>query len=143
MSAESTYDQQRTAVPWISILVASIISIVVSMIANLIVRSIGLAVFDISDDFEPLATVGPVIMASFMYGIIATIAFTITRYFARDIRRTWLIVAGIGLVVSFIPPLLQLTLENSSAAAVVLLMIMHLVAAAVFVPLMLRFAGED
>ena len=143
MSAESTVTQQRTAMPWASLLMAGIASIIASMAANLIVRSIGIRVADVPGGFEPLASAGPVVMASIAYGAIATIAFTITRYFASNLRRTWLIVGAVGLIASSIPPLSLLSQDDSSGAGVVILLIMHLAAAAIFIPTMLRVAGDE
>lgn len=144
MSAETTSDRSKFAtMPWVSILIAAIASIGISIVANLIVRAIGLAVVDVPDSFEPLASAGPVVMASITYGLVATIAFVITRWFASNIRRTWMIVGLVGLVVSLIPPLGLLSQDDSSGAGVVILMIMHVVAAAVFIPTMLRLAGDE
>jgi hypothetical protein len=122
---------------------AGIASIIASMAANLIVRSIGIRVADVPGGFEPLASAGPVVMASIAYGVIATIAFIITRYFASNLRRTWLIVGAVGLIASSIPPLSLLSQDDSSGAGVVILLIMHLAAAAIFIPTMLRVAGDE
>ncbi len=70
------------------------------------------------------------------------IAFTITRYFSRNLRRDWLIVGLAGLVVSFIPALGASSQDGATTAGVATLMIMHVVAAAIFIPTMLRLAGD-
>ncbi len=143
MSAESTSNRSKFAtLPWVSILIAAIACIGVSMIANLIVRAIGLALVDVPDSFDPLASAGPVVMASIMYGLIATTAFVIVRWRASNIRRAWTIIGLIGLAVSFIPPLGLLSDDDSSGAGVVILIIMHIVAAVVFIPGLLRLAGD-
>lgn len=138
MSTEMTNEQPRQAIPWGSIGITAAAAIVVSMIANIIVRAIGTSIVNIPDSFEPLDTLFPVIQASVMYGLVATIAFIITWRFASDRRRTWLIVGLAGLAVSFVPPLALLSQDDASGAGVVILMLMHLVAAFIFIPAFLR-----
>ena len=142
MSADSTAETRGRSIPWSSILIAAAISIVVSMILNQIVRLIGTSVADVPDGFEPLASAGPVVFASVMYGVFATISFIAVRFFANNWRRTWLIVGLVGLIVSFGPPLAQAGSDDSNGAAIAILMIMHVVAAAVFIPVFLRMTGE-
>ena len=142
MSAEPSAERPRTGMPWAAVTLAATISIIASMIANFIVRSIAIRVVDVPGGFDPLASTRPVVQASIMYGIVATIAFIITHRFARDLRRTWMIVGLVGLLVSFIPPLGLLSQDDSSGVGVVILLIMHIVAAAIFIPTFLQFAGE-
>lgn len=142
MSADPTIEIQRRAIPWASILIAGIASIVFSMMANLVVRSIAIRVADIPGGFEPLASAGPVITASISYGIVAMIAYTLTYRFASELRRTWLIVGLAGLAVSFIPALSTSSQDGATTAGVAILIIMHIVAAAITIPLMLRLAGD-
>lgn len=143
MSTESTMDQeQRRSIPWASILIAGIASIVLSMAANLVVRSIAIRAADIPGGFEPMSSAGNVVTASISYGVFAIIAYTITYRFARDLRRTWLIVGVAGLVVSFIPALTTSSQDGATTAGVATLVIMHIVAAAITIPLMLRLAGD-
>ena len=142
MNAESPVEQSRPGMPWAGITLAAAVSIVGAMIANLIVRSIGIRLVDVPGGFDPLASTGPVVFASVSYGVIATIAFIITVRFARNLRKAWLIVGIVGLLVSFIPPLGLLGQDDSSGVGVVILMIMHLVAAVIFIPTFLRFAAD-
>ena len=142
MSAESAFEKQNSTMPWASILIAGIASIVASMVANLIVRSIAIRIFDIPGGFDPLATAGPVVMASITYGFVATIAFIITRRFAKNPARSWLLVGLVGLIISFIPPLGLLSQDDSSGVGVAILLVMHAVAAAIFIPTMLRIARD-
>jgi hypothetical protein len=142
MSTEMTTEHSRRAIPWASIGISAAVAIIASMIVNLIVRAILTSVVDVPDSFEPLDTFFPVIQASVMYGLVATVAFILTWRFASDIRRTWLIVGVAGLVVSFAPPLLLLTGDDASGAGVAILIVMHFVAAAIFIPAFLRLTPE-
>jgi hypothetical protein len=142
MSSSTVTEARRESMPWASILVAGIAAILLALVANLIVRWIALQIADIPGGFEPLASVGPVILASLYWGVMATIAYAITRRFARNPRRTWLIVGLIGLVVSFIPALSASSQDGATTAGVATLIVMHTVAAAITIPPMLRLAGE-
>jgi len=112
------------------------------MVANLIVWLIGTNVFDIPGGFDPHASAAPTVMASIAYGIVATIAFVITLRFAKNPARTWMIVGLAGLLVSFILPLGLLSQDDSSGTGVALLLLMHIVAAAIFIPTMLRLGND-
>lgn len=138
MSTDVKTERTEEAMPWASIGITAAIAIVVSMVANLIVRAIGIRIVDVPDSFDPLVSARPVIQASITYGIVATIGFIITWRFATDRRRTWLIVGLAGLVVSLVPPLALLSQDDASGAGVVILMLMHLVAASIFIPAFLR-----
>ncbi|CAN5747160.1 hypothetical protein BH23CHL2_BH23CHL2_14510 [soil metagenome] len=142
MPTESTVEKERRSIPWTSIMIAGIAVIVASTMANLIVRSVGIRVADVPGGFEPLASAEPVVFASITYGLVAVIAFAVTRYFASNIRRAWLTVGLVGLALSFIPPLSLSGQEESNAAGIGILLVMHLVAAAIFIPTMLRLASE-
>ncbi len=142
MPMESTIEQQRAPMPWASILIAGIASIVASMVANLIVWLIATSVFDVPGGFDPLASAAPVVKASIAFGIVATITFVIILRFAKNPARTWMIVGLTGLLVSFILPLGLLSQDDSSGTGVALLVLMHVVAAAIFIPTMLRLGSD-
>jgi hypothetical protein len=122
---------------------ATAIATVAAVVANLVLRALAVAVLDIPQpEFEPLqaravavSTAGGVIAAGVVYAIV--------ERFARDPRRTFLIVAVIALVLSLWAPIslgLADPPENpgTDAGSVGTLIAMHVLAAAISVPVLLR-----
>jgi hypothetical protein len=125
------------------IVAATAIAAVAAVVANLVLRALAVAVLDIPQpEFEPLqaravavSTAGGVVAAGVVYAIV--------ERFARDPRRTFLIVAVIALVLSLWAPLslgLADPPENpgTDAGSVGTLIAMHVLAAAISVPVLLR-----
>jgi hypothetical protein len=124
---------------------ATALAAIAAVVANLLLRAVAVAVLDIPQpEFEPLrpravalSTLGGVIAAGVVYALVAR--------FARDPRRTFLIVAGIALVLSLWAPLslgLADPPENpgTDAGSVGTLIVMHVLAAAISVPVLLRIS---
>ena len=122
---------------------ATAIAAVAAVVANLVLRALAVAVLDIPQpEFEPLqaravavSTAGGVVAAGMVYAIV--------ERFARDPRRTFLIVAVIALVLSLWAPIslgLADPPENpgTDAGSVGTLIAMHVLAAAISVPVLLR-----
>ena len=122
---------------------ATAIAAVAAVVANLVLRALAVAVLDIPQpEFEPLqaravaiSTAGGVVAAGVVYAIV--------ERFARDPRRTFLVVAVIALVLSLWAPLslgLADPPENpgTDAGSVGTLIAMHVLAAAISVPVLLR-----
>jgi hypothetical protein len=110
---------------------ATAIAAVAAMLANLLLRAAGVAVFDIPQpEFEPL-NVRPVILST-LGGVIAA---GIVR--ALLSARTFAIVAVVALALSFIAPL-TIDDPNADAEAVGTLIAMHVLAAAISVPTLVR-----
>jgi hypothetical protein len=125
------------------IVAATAIAAVAAVVANLVLRALAVAVLDIPQpEFEPLqpravafSTAGGVVAAGVVYAIV--------ERFARDPRRTFLVVAVIALVLSLWAPLslgLADPPENpgTDAGSVGTLIAMHVLAAAISVPVLLR-----
>jgi hypothetical protein len=118
------------------------LTILTSVIANLIVRALALAVFPISPEFMPLATPGPVVAFTIIGVLSAVILFALLGRFTKNPVRLFQVIAAVFLIVSFIP---DLALFSAVAAfpgvtvpAVVALMSMHVVAGAITVGLLSR-----
>jgi len=122
---------------------ATAIATIAAVVANLALRALAVAVLDIPQpEFEPLqaravavSTAGGVVAAGIVYAIV--------ERFARDPRRTFLIVAVIALVLSLWAPIslgLADPPENpgTDAGSVGTLIAMHILAAAISVPVLLR-----
>ena len=116
---------------------ATALAAVAAVAANLLLRALAVAVFDIPQpEFEEL-NVRPVIVSTLIGVIAAGLVYALIVRFARDPRRVFLIVAGVALVLSLIAPL-TIDDPNADAGAVGTLIAMHVVAAAISVPVLLR-----
>jgi hypothetical protein len=105
------------------------IAVVLSVVANLVVLQ-AVLVPELVQQFEPL-NVGPVAIFSVLGAVGATVAYAIVDRFSETPDRTFVTVAAVVLVLSFIPNIL--TLQSDPAAtvpAVAVLILMHVVAAA-------------
>jgi Family of unknown function (DUF6069) len=113
------------------IVTATAIAAIAAVIANVLLRALAVAVFDIPQpEFEEL-NLRPVILST-LGGVIAA---GLVRAFVS--RRTFLIVAAIALVASLAAPL-TIDDPNADAQAVGTLIAMHVLAAAISVPMLLR-----
>jgi hypothetical protein len=112
---------------------ATALAAVAAVLANVVLRAFAVAAFDIPQpEFEPLnlrpvvvSTLGGVIAAGVVYALLA--------------RRVFLIVAGVALILSLAAPL-TIDDPDADAEAVGTLIAMHVVAAAISVPVLLRLA---
>ena len=125
------------------IVAATAIAAVAAVVANLVLRALAVAVLDIPQpQFEPLQA--RAVAVSTAAGVVAAgVVYAIVERFARDPRRTFLIVAGIALVLSLWAPIslgLADPPENpgTDAGSVGTLIAMHVLAAAISVPVLLR-----
>ena len=115
------------------------IALVSSVVANLLVRAGASALFDIPPEFPPLQGAGPVVFFS-VIGVLAALGVFagIGGVSSRPVP-VFRIVAGVVLVVSFIPDLWLLTESGAASfpgatpAGVGTLMLMHVVSAAAVV----------
>ena len=106
-------------------------ALVLSLLANAIVRSLVMAFFPISPLFQALAEFGGIIVFTVIGVFGATVVFAIL---ARLTRRAVIIyrwLAGVLLVLSFVPNVLMLVVDAPGATvpAVISLMVMHVVTA--------------
>jgi hypothetical protein len=110
---------------------ATALAAVAAVVANLLLRALAIAVLDIPQpEFEPL-NVRPVIVST-LGGVVAA---GVVR--ALVTRRVFLIVAGVALVLSLFAPL-TIDDPNADAESVGTLIAMHLVAAAISIPVLVR-----
>ena len=125
------------------IVAATAIAAVAAVVANLVLRALAVAVLDIPQpEFEPLQA--RAVAVSTAAGVVAAgVVYAIVERFARDPRRTFIIVAVIALVLSLWAPIslgLADPPENpgTDAGSVGTLIAMHVLAAAISVPVLLR-----
>jgi hypothetical protein len=124
---------------------ATALAAIAAVVANLLLRAAAVAVFDIPQpEFEPLqaravvlSTLGGVVAAGVVYAVVLRLA--------GDPARVFLIVAGVALALSLWAPLslgLADPPENpgTDAESVGTLIAMHVLAAAISVPVLLRIS---
>ena len=122
-----------------SLLKAGALAVVVSVVANHFIQAGALAVFDIPHEFPPLHGAGPVVFFSVIGALAGLGVFAgIGSVSSRPVP-VFRVVAGVVLVVSFIPDLWLLTESGAASftgatpAGVGTLMSMHVVSAAAVV----------
>ena len=123
------------------IVLATAIALVLSVSADLGIEAFARQAFAVSPDFEPFqGTVAPYTAAGV---VLAGLAFAVLRQFARDAARVYVRVAVVVLVLSWIPDVALLLINEPGATvpAVASLMVMHTVAAAIVVTLLVRIAA--
>jgi hypothetical protein len=132
-------------------LMAGGIAIVGSVIANLIVRWIGMLLLPGNPDFVPLATWQPTAVMTTLFLVVATIVFLIVNAFTANPPRVYNIVALIALIVSLIPNVMMLinpagvALPDSgppTAGDAIILMVQHVVAYAITVWAFTKWAQQ-
>jgi hypothetical protein len=106
------------------------------------VRAVELAVLPVPDNFSPLK--GPAFVALTIVGVLgAVIAFAAVGRFAKNPVRTFRIVAGVALLLSFLPDLgLLAGMPGATPVGVLALMAMHVVAAVIAVGVLTGLAVE-
>jgi hypothetical protein len=121
---------------------ATAIAAIAAIVANLLLRALAVAVLDIPQpEFEPLRP--RAVAVSTAIGVVAAgLVYAIIERFARDPRRTFLVVAAVALALSLWAPLslgLADPPENpgTDAGSVGTLIAMHVLAAAISVPVLL------
>ncbi len=118
------------------------IAVVAAVVANVIVRALGIALFDIPDEFEHLAL--RAVIASTLFGVLAAgVVYAVIARLADRPDRTFTIVAVVALLLSLLAPLM-VGLEDppeypgTDAGSVGTMMAMHVVAATIAVAALSR-----
>ena len=121
----------------VRIVVATIVAAVLATAVDLGIEQLARTMFAVSPEFEPFqGTVAPYTIGGVA---LAGLAFWIVERYARNARRAYLRLAVAALVLSWIPDIGLLVLHDPGATvpAVASLMLMHAVAAAIVVSLLL------
>lgn len=119
------------------LIITALMGGVFTVIANYILLMVGKPFTHVPDTFMTLSA-GPVIAWSVFGTIGAAITFFLTRKFSRNPNRTFIQISTVVLILSFIPDVLIHGKESGPFAgatwsAVILLMLMHVAAAAILV----------
>jgi hypothetical protein len=126
----------------VNIVLATAIALVLAVPLNLAIEALARQAFAVPPEFEPFhGTVAPYTVGGV---ILAGAAFAVVRRFARDPVRAYVRIAIVALVLSWIPDVALLFINEPGATvpAVAALMVMHAVAAAIVVTLLVRMAGS-
>ena len=123
------------------IVLATAIALVVAIPLDLAIEAFARQAFAVSPEFEPFqGTVAPYTAGGV---ILAGAAFAVLQRFVRDAARVYVRLAIVALALTWIPDIALLFINEPGATvpAVASLMVMHAVAAAVVVTLLVRIAG--
>ena len=123
------------------IVLATAIALVIAVPVDLAIEAFARQAFAVSPEFEPFqGTVAPYTAGGV---VLAGVAFAVLQRFIPDVTRVYVRLAIVALVLSWIPDVALLLINEPGATvpAVVSLMVMHAVAAAVVVTLLVRIAG--
>jgi len=132
-----------------SLWVSGLKVVVGSVIATSVVRLLAVAVLDVPPDFLPLAGPGPVIFFTAVASIGAVIVYAIVRRLALRPAFAFRVIAAVVLVLSVMPDLWLLSdgaedaFPGATPAAVMVLILLHVVAAAVVVVGLTRGGDEE
>jgi hypothetical protein len=126
----------------VRIVLATALALVIAIPLDLVIEALARQAFAVSPQFEPFqGTVAPYTAGGL---VIAGIAYAVVQRFFRDANRVYVRLAVVALVLSWIPDLALLFINEPGATvpAVTSLMVMHAVAAAIVVTLLVRVAGS-
>lgn len=123
------------------IILATVIALTVAVPLDLAIEAFARQAFAVSSEFPPFQgsvapyTAGGIILAGVLYAVL--------RRFVRDADRVYVRLAIVTLVLSWIPDVALLFINEPGATvpAVASLMLMHAVAAAIVVASLVRIAG--
>lgn len=122
------------------------LTIVLAALVNLVIRTIAVAFFGVSDSFTFLQA--PFVIGStVVFLLLALVAFILVSRFARRPVRAYRIVALVALLLSFLNPIMALTGQFPAPGMSIqifwTMIVMHTVTAIVTVILLTRLAIES
>jgi hypothetical protein len=134
MTAASIESKPARKLTYSRVLLAGAMAIVMSIIANLLIRWLGMLVLPVDSSFMPLADTVPTIMFTTIFLVLATIVFLVINAFTADPPRVFTIVATVALVLSLIPDAMFLInpaampIGTPTVGAVIILILQHIAA---------------
>ena len=123
------------------IVLATAIALVIAVPVDLAIEAFARQAFAVSPEFEPFQ--GTVALYTAGGVVLAGVAFAVLQRFVCDVSRAYVRLAIVALVLSWIPDIALLFINEPGATvpAVGSLMVMHAVAAGIVVTLLVRIAG--
>jgi hypothetical protein len=125
----------------VRIVLATALALLIAVPADLAVEAFARQAFAVSPDFPPFqGSVGPYTAGGI---VLAGVAFALVLRFFRDPVRAYVRLAIAALVLSWIPDVALLVINEPGASvpAVASLMVMHTISAAIVVTLLVRLAS--
>jgi hypothetical protein len=126
----------------VKIVLAIALGLVIAIPVDLAIEAFARQAFAVSPQFEPFqGTVAPYTAGGLM---LAGVAFAVVQRFFRDATGLYVRLSAVALVLSWIPDVALLFINEPGATvpAVASLMAMHAVAAAIVVTSLVRIAGR-
>ena len=113
-------------------------ALVISLLANAIVRTVMVVIFPISPLFRALSTWDTIIIFTLVGVFGATVVFAILARLTKQAIKLFRWLAAFLLLLSFVPNILMLTYNGPGATvpAVISLMVMHVITAGITVGLL-------
>ncbi len=130
------------------VLMAGAIAIVGSILANLLIRWLGMLLLPVDPSFLPVATFPPTILFTLIFLVIATIVFAVINAFTANPPRVFNIVALVALLLSLIPDVMLLInpallpMGTPTFGAVLILLLQHIAAYLITVWAFTRWAQQ-
>lgn len=147
MSSISSSSEQTTSIDHGRIWWVGLLAVVVAVVANLIVRAIVFAIWDLPAEFPPLQ-VGAIAFLTAVGLIAATAVFAVVARVASRPIRTYRIIGVVAFIVSILPNLglaanpSAAPFPGGSSLTFLVLVIFHVVAAAIAIGLLTTLTRE-
>ena len=121
-----------------------LVAAVVSAIVNSLLMMVTKPFMEVPDSFGPLQ-VPPIILWSVIGAFGAVGVYALMRKFSSDPHKTFMIIAVLVLILSFVPDLLLINVTEGifggvGWGAIILLMIMHVISFAIVMPMLRKLA---
>ncbi len=124
----------RTKLPLSRVLAAGGLTILLTVIVNTIIFFVAKPIVNPDPSFVPFQSVAPTILFTIFFLVLATSAYALVNRFAKDLVRTWTIVAIAGGIISLIPDFQLLLMPAAmepvmgvaTTSAVLVLILMHI-----------------
>jgi len=133
-------------ITWRRLWWVGLLAIIVSLLVNLLIRTIGFAVFNLSPTFGPLGII-PIAFWSIIMGIGAVLVFALVGRFSRNPVQLFLIIAIVVYCATFYPDYLLLftnlpVFAGATPYSIGTLLAMHIVEAAIMVCMLILLGVE-
>jgi hypothetical protein len=128
-----------------NIMLAGAVSMAAAVAANLVVRAFLFVLLDLPGDFPPLQALSVIIFTLIGTGL-GVLAYALVIKYSKNPTRTYLLIAAVALILSILPNFGLMAnpeaapFPGGSALAFGVLIIFHIVAALVFIPLILKLS---
>jgi hypothetical protein len=135
LSLFTVRSERSRAFSWGRFALLGLGTVLAAVLANTLFYYVGSALVAYDPDFIMLATPGGTIVMTVAPAIVAVLLYAgLLRFTGRHAARVFSVVSAIVLVLSFIPDLTYVpTVPGSSEAQIAILLVMHVIAAAVIV----------